>query len=199
MHWYNLTELLPPVFKHIKQMFSASDTENEELLRLNSTAMVIKDNFFIQTCDSETLRYWEGLLGIEPEPGETIEQRRQDVLYKINNSQPITEPYLKEILTETFGAENFVLTHDPTNNLIVNLSIYNHSLTDINRFLKWLYTVLPAHIEINPSQSDKVESALFLYCHAESDVSSTATLPLTPGTATVYYGETASTVETLEV
>lgn len=202
MKWFDIPdELLPPVYRRIKDMYAYARSLDTELRDFLVYANQILNNFFIQTCDLETIEYWERLLGIILSGGETIDERRQNILLYLNNSSPTTEPYVRKVLSDTFGEDNYSMSFDVAGGkpFDLNIEIYLSTPEKIKRFMRWMYKMCPAHIQLNAIQIDEVESALFIYCHAESDVSSTATLPLTPGTATVYYGETASTVETLEV
>lgn len=199
MHWYNLTDLLPPVFSSIKSMFAAADTENTELLKINISAGKLRDNFYIQTCDVETIKYWESLLDITPSPSETLDQRRNDVLTHIVNNQPITEPYVKKVLLDTFGEGNYSFEYDVNNNLIVYVSVYNKPIEDVERFFRWFSLVCPAHIDWFFEHVDTSDTHFAIYGHAESDYGATATMTMSTGTATLYYGETAVTVDTLEL
>lgn len=197
MHWYNLTDLLPPVYKRIKSMFAAANSENIELLKINVVSGKIQENFFIQTCDETTLKYWESLLGIEIYSGETITERREMILTHLINNQPITIPFTKEKLNEMFGQDNW-LFHIGPDELEVEIAVWNASLDKIESFYKWFSTVCPAHIKWYFAHEEPAESGFAVYAHAESDYEARATVGFTTGTTTLYLGPTSYTVDTLE-
>lgn len=200
MHWYDLTNLLPPVFRNIKSMFAAADSENTELLKIQVISGKISENFYIQTCDNATLQYWESLLNIQIFDGETTEERREDILRHLTNNQPITEPYVKQVLTDTFGAGNYEIYHTPDNNLEVHISVYDADSYDkVDSFFRWFSVVCPAHILWFFENVSRADSDVYVYGHAESDVGSVATMSINSGTAVLYYGPTSVIVDTLEL
>lgn len=107
MIWYTLTELLPPIYRQIKAMFATADAENAELLDLAGDAEAVQSNFFVQTCDAQTLEHYESLLLLVPYDESNIDARRADVLAALNNSTRYTMPYLMERLNDIFGAGNW--------------------------------------------------------------------------------------------
>lgn len=107
MIWYTLTELLPPIYRQIKAMFATADAENAELLELAGDSEAVQDNFFVQTCDAQTLAYYESLLRLVPYDESNIDARRADVLAAMSNVTRYTMPYLMERLNEIFGLGNW--------------------------------------------------------------------------------------------
>lgn len=107
MIWYNLTDLLPTVYREIKSMYAAAETEDVELRNFIAMSKRVLDNFFIQTCDVDTIKYYEDLLGIEAINKDDLEERRAFVLSALNNQKPFTLQYLIEQLDAIFGADNW--------------------------------------------------------------------------------------------
>lgn len=107
MIWYSLTDLLPTVYREIKSMYAAAETEDVELRNFIAMSKRVFDNFFIQTCDVETIKYYEDLLGIEAINKDNLEERREFVLSALNNQKPFTLQYLIEQLDAIFGADNW--------------------------------------------------------------------------------------------
>lgn len=199
MRWYNLQELLPPVYAGVTSMYETAVTENTELLGLYAIRDLILKNFFIQTCDVKTLQYWEQLLDIELFGDETLDDRRQMImLYLVSNWQ-ITKPYVEKVGRDYFGEGNFTIDYDENNHLIVYVRMYNSEYNPIHRFVKWFEKVCPAHIKwwatpayCSESQVDcssESISATFCTCKATSSV----------GTQTIYLGETPYVMDWVEV
>ena len=114
----NLISLLPHYFRKVKDFIALMETENIELGQLEGSMQQVYDNLFIQTADSDTIRYHEKLLGIITNPDETLEFRRLRVLNRYNNRTPLTIVALKEKLNLIIGVGKWELTVDYPNYLI---------------------------------------------------------------------------------
>lgn len=199
MRWYDLPDLLPPVYAGIDSMFAVADTENTELKAAYAIRNAILDNFFIQTCDLKTLQYWEQLLGIEIDEGETVDERRAMILIYLVANWQITDSYITEIGIGYFGEGKFAIEYDAENHLKINLRMVHPDVVAINRFMRWFITVCPAHIDwfagpVFPSEETVVSiargiGAYIAVCQAS----------MTAGTATLYLGPTSQTIDTVEV
>ena len=195
MHWYDLTELLPPVFRNIKSMFSAAFTENIELLQVKSYLKAIADNFFIQTCDVKTLEYWESLLDIKVYGSETIEQRRQAVILHLANNQPITMLYVRKVMTDIFGEGNFELEYDDTTPYTLVLNVFNTTIDNLEKFILWFEQVCPAHMSWMAAHTEKADTdAPVIYAGAQSDYDAYAEAEMSAGTQTLYLGNNGISV-----
>lgn len=199
MRWYGLTELLPPIYKAIRSMFETADSENTELLNLKTVVSNVVNNFSIQTCDVDTLTYWETILHITPYDGEPIDERRQMILTQLSSRPVITEPFIKQRMVEIFGAENFTFEHDPNNNLIIRMIISRSSYDKIEQFKRWADLIFPAHIDWSLMQSYESNSTLYIAMNTLSQVSVTSTMSMTSGTETLYLGEDDYTLTWYEV
>jgi hypothetical protein len=199
MHWYDLPELLPPVFKKIKSMFSCAQTENTELLQFQTYINKIRYNFFVQTCDVQTLRYWESLLDIKIYEDETIEQRRNEIMLRLANNQPITILYLRKVLTDIFGDGNFEARYDRNYDYSIIIEIYDTNIKDLEKFILWFEEVCPAHIQWIASHTEKAEYDFEIDAAAQSDYSSTAIINMNGGTETLYRGSLSESVQYIEV
>jgi hypothetical protein len=195
MRWYDLQDLLPPVYAGVRSMYETAVTENIELQELYAVRNAILDNFFVQTCDLKTIQYWEQLLDIELYGGETLDDRRRMImLYLVSNWQ-ITKPYVEKVGAEYFG-ENFALEYDEENHLIVTIHFYDSPFNPIRRFVKWFQKVCPAHIQwqatptyISDCLVDCTNTSLstdFATCVATSSMGQNATL---------YLGQSSTTAD----
>lgn len=197
MKWFDIPdELLPPVFRKIKDMYAYARSLDTELREFLLYAKRILDNFFIQTCDLQTIQYWEELLNIHLYGDETIEERRQNILLYLNNSSPTTEPYVRSVLTRLFGEENYSLYFDLENNRPYDLyiEIKNTDINSINKFMFWFSRMCPAHILANTGHTEEAEAGNLIYTGAQSDYLSTATVSMDSGTETLYLGSDAQTL-----
>ena len=86
MFWFDIAdELLPPVYRAIKDLYAYARTLDTELKESLANMMLVRENFFIQTCDLETIEYWELLLGDELYGEYTIEYSRKQILIDMTN------------------------------------------------------------------------------------------------------------------
>lgn len=202
MIWFDIAEeLLPPVYKAIKDMYAYAKALNGELLDFVAYMNHIRDNFFIQTCDLETIEYWENLLGIVLYGTETIEQRRENIFLYLNNQTPFTEPVVRKRLDDYFGEGNYSLWFDVDNGkpYDMHLDIYNGDKNYIDMFLRWLNKFIPAHINIYGGTNDQAEMEFEAFLNAESDYSTVATIELVTSESDLYLGSTPETFTVLEI
>lgn len=145
-----LMRQLPHWFKPIIEYIAIMRAYSVALADCENTAYGIKDNFFIQTADSDTLAVWERLLGISAKPTDTIEFRRERILSKLDQTVPFTYWHLKERLTELFGNQ-YVLTIDPVEcTLDILVTSGRHGAIDLLNDL--IYNVVPAHLDVTSNQ-----------------------------------------------
>ena len=202
MKWFDIPdELLPPVYRAIKDMYAYARTLDTELREFLVYMKAILDNFFIQTCDLKTIEYWERLLDIVLFGDETIEERRQNILLYLNNQNPTTEPFVRQKLTEIFGEDNYRLWLDVENGHPYDLHIefYDTPLDNIKRFMLWFNKMCPAHLVLNAEHIEKAETEFEIYTHAESGFWNDAQISFSTGTETLYFGSEAITFDTIEV
>lgn len=114
---------------------------------------LILQNFFIQTCDEETIAQYEKLFGLLPEAGDTMEYRRERVLQIFSSTTPFDINYLDSKLQELFGTESAVDVYPATSELYVLLQSERYGA--INLLYDLLLSVVPAHIKIYANQEVK--------------------------------------------
>lgn len=201
MHWYDLQELLPPVYAGVQSMYETAVTENIELQELYAIRSAILRNFFVQTCDVKTLQYWEQLLGIENYGGETIAQRRAMImLYLVNNWQ-ITKPYVQHVGEDYFGEGNFSIEYDENNHLIVYLRMTNADWMPTRKFMRWFEKVCPAHIQWDAANVKPSESVVVSTSNAIVADKMRCTASMVVGTEpdTIYLGQDSFLADWIEV
>lgn len=199
MHWYDLPDLLPPVYRNIKSMFATADAENIELLKFQAFVTRILDNFFIQTCDVQTIEYWETLLDIKLYGNPTLDERREMILLHLNNSDPITDPFVKQVMHNLFGQGNYTFKPTDDHPLAYIVEMYDTDYEHIERFLDWFYKVCPAHIALNVSHIERADDDLYISCYTPSQLVSRSQATMSAGEGTLYLGSQSYTVPWIEV
>lgn len=198
MHWYDLPELLPPVYRNVKAMYWTAYAENIELLNLKSLSEKALDNFFVQTCDLPTLEYWEDLLDIKLYGSPTIEERRQMILFRLMRSERITVPYVRTVMRDLFGANNYEFFEiEP---FVFAVYMYDAAYSDVERFLDWLYKVAPAHVQLDAARSDRMPGELFISSISPGEYLCSAQASLSIGNGSIFLGQTEySNIQWVEI
>lgn len=114
------------------------------------TAGLVLKNFFIQTCDEDTLSQYEKLFGIVPDAGDTLEYRRERILQIFSFEAPFDINYLQERLTALFGADYTMVVYPQISRLVINLTSERYGAVSLLYDL--LLSIVPAHIEIISNQ-----------------------------------------------
>lgn len=199
MRWYNLQDLLPPVYANIKSMYATAETENTELLNVRLSIRQILENMYIQTCDLETLEYWERTIGIELYGDETEESRRRMVLLYLADNWQITKPYVESVMLELFGEGNFVFEYDFNNNLVVKIKMFDVTTNAIRRFMNWFQTVCPAHIMWGAYHTENTQATNYVSAGTTNHYSVSSQCTVTTGSDTLYLGTSPQTFDTMEL
>jgi hypothetical protein len=199
MRWYNLQDLLPPVYAGVKSMYATAETENTELLNVRLSIRQILENMYIQTCDLETLEYWERTIGIELYGDETEESRRRMVLLYLADNWQITKPYVESVMLELFGEGNFVFEYDFNNNLVVKIKMFDVTTNAIRRFMNWFQTVCPAHIMWGAYHTENTQATNYVSAGTTNHYSVSSQCTVTTGSGTLYLGTSPQTFDTMEL
>lgn len=200
MVWFDIPDiLLPPVYRAIKDMYAYARSLDTELREFIVYMNDIRTNFFIQTCDEDTLKEWENTLGISGYAGESIEDRRKFVMLYLNNRYPTTEPFIRGVMANMFGSENYTLEFDQFDPFQLNLHVYDTNYDKIQKFFTWFAKMCPAHIRWANYHTENSQATNYIEAHAESHVTATSSSSLSVGTGVIYLGNTAYTADWLEV
>ena len=116
-------------------------------------AGMILQNFFIQTCDEETIAQYEKIFGLLPEAGDTMDYRRERVLQIFSSTTPFDINYLDSKMQELFGTDYAMDVYPVSSQLYVLLLSERYGA--INLLYDLLLSVVPAHIQIFANQEVK--------------------------------------------
>lgn len=163
MKWYDLQDLLPPVYASIASMYASAITENDELKLLDAESLDVYKNFFIQTCDEDTIKYWENILGIEPGEGETLEYRRSVVISYLSTKQKITIGFVRKTMGDIFGDGHYEIKYSDISNTILEITIFDSTIDRVKSFVKWFNKVCPAHVQWGISRKDHADFGVDCY------------------------------------
>lgn len=200
MYWFDIAdELLPPVYRAIKDLYAYARTLDTELKESLANMMLVRENFFIQTCDLETIEYWESLLGIELYGGETIEDRRQMILIFLNNRFPTSEPYVRHVMETLFGAGHYDVQIDPTDPFQIHLVMLDTTYEAIRRFMQWFIRMCPAHLMYSQQHVENANGEIFVSSISPGQYMARATASVVVGTGSIWLGGTEYSLEMMEL
>ena len=140
--------MLPAFFQKLKEFPEIMKAWGKALDDGETNIQKIFDNLFVQTCDAETIAMYEELFHITPQPGDTLEARRNRVLNRLSMVVPFTERFLRSRLDEMYGAGNYTLTVDATTET-ATMEIHQFISQGIELFLDLWYSCAPAHVAID--------------------------------------------------
>ncbi len=139
---------LPPYIRQFREMINITDTEDPELQLLCDTSEEIKDNNFIITCDSDGATRYENMLGIVPNPYDTVEARRSRILSRWNDEVPYTKSTLKTKLDTLCGSGNYELVID-NDSYEIDLTTHLPLSSQVEELERLLDIMIPANMVVS--------------------------------------------------
>lgn len=99
----DISTLQPPTVKNLKEFEEIANVENKNLNKIRLEIIDIFNNRFVHLANEQGIARWEKMLKIQRRRTDTLEERRQRVLLKINQRLPYTIRTLKQLLDLTVG------------------------------------------------------------------------------------------------
>lgn len=142
-----LTDYLPPILLQTVEFPLLCLTEQPEILFLLDAVEEVLKNQFVETATERAIQRYESIFKIVPKDTQTLEERRIEILAKMNLRLPYTIRMLRTQLEKLCGADGFQVTVIP-NEYLLTLELtdknknYLLSLTDLLR------RMIPANMTI---------------------------------------------------
>lgn len=131
-----------PVVAESLEFTLIADAENPEFNYLWEKIYGLVDEYFVRTATEYGVRRMEKILNITPLATDTLNQRKDNIIWKLNLKIPYTMTFLKNILASMVGEENRYVEHDnDTQTLIVRIK---EGLRDMTQLRKDLEKIIPA-------------------------------------------------------
>lgn len=99
----DLLSYLPPVLQELEEFKQIMNTESEEFNILVKEYQNLLSDQFVHEATENGLSRWEKILSINPKPTDTLEQRRWEILNRLNIKIPYTWTMLKNKLYALYG------------------------------------------------------------------------------------------------
>jgi hypothetical protein len=97
-HTKNLSDYSYEVIKNLREIAAIFDSEQISAYELWRLIEQIMDAQFIMTADATGIQVYEKFLKISPNPNETLDERRANVLAAFQNALPYTRKMLKNLI-----------------------------------------------------------------------------------------------------
>lgn len=145
-----LMEQLPDWFKPVLEYIAIMQAYAVELSGVEAAAAKIQANYFVETADADTLKYWEDLMNIPQRAGDTLEFRRTRIMLRLNQRPPITVWDLRDKLTELFGTEYSLEVNPEQNTAKITVTSDRYGAVDL--LYDVINEIMPTHLAIIANQ-----------------------------------------------
>lgn len=145
-----LWEQLPDYFKPVLDYQEIIKAHGYALQAVDTGAGQVYGNLYIQTADEATITWWENLLGLQTQFGDTLEFRRARVLQKVSATVPFSIGFLHDQLTALFDSDYTV--HVDPEECTIQISVTSSRYGAVDLLWDLLWDVIPAHLKIIANQ-----------------------------------------------
>lgn len=142
----DLVSYLPDFMQEYKEPRAALEAEDPEFLAMWAETDRLLYNRFISTADEYGIGRYEKMLGIFPEAGMTLEERRAAVLVKWNEGIPYTLRKLRKVLEAYPGKGAFTLDTSRLTEYELGLEFLEQDIRVIRQIKQTLLRMLPANM-----------------------------------------------------
>lgn len=140
-----LIEYLPPFVQGYKEIKAIMNTEQVSAEKSWTDAENVLADQFVQDATENGVSRYEKLLGITPKATYTLDERKFNILARMNEKLPYTMKSLETALSSLCGENGYVLKLDTDKyEMIVKLALSNENNVEAVKNL--LYKMIPANI-----------------------------------------------------
>lgn len=135
----------PPYLQEKKEMQELAKTLKLSLRDLYTETDKVYHNFFVMTADEDGLARFEAYYNIQPRNDSTLEDRRLEILAKMQTRLPYTKRMLNSLLKALLGEGMYTLEIQ-TNNYLVRVVVELKRKNQVNSVASLLRRVIPANM-----------------------------------------------------
>lgn len=161
-----LIDYLPPFMQKYLELRQIMDAEQPEINSLWTAYENALDDQFIMDATEYGVRRWENMLKVTPKDTDSLDERKFNILAKLNQELPYTLTKLKEVLTTLCGADGFSIDLQPEQyhiEVTLALSNNNNYQNVVNVLAKMIPANMTQYVKIMYNGND----VLAQYTHAE--------------------------------
>ena len=142
-----LLKHLPLFIQEYREIRTIMNAENPEFQTAEDETEIIFNNQFIQSCNLKGIAKFESLMGIVPEPDDTLTSRISRVLTRWNDTVPYTFIVLCQRLDTLCGEGNYEIKRD-INNYTMDITTHLELVGQTDELEYMLGYMIPANIAI---------------------------------------------------
>lgn len=143
----DLLGYLPLFLQQYRELQAIMMAENPEFQFIGNDGRSILDDTFIQYCDLNTISRFESMMGLYPEPGDTLEMRQTRVLSRWNDITPYTMLSLLAKLIAIQGNDDLSAVFDgSTYTLTITTRFEQQGMQEDLAYL--LHTTIPCNLAV---------------------------------------------------
>lgn len=140
-----LLKHLPLFIQEYREIRTIMNAENSEFQMAEDETEIIFNNQFIQSCNLKGIAKFESLMGIVPEPDDTLASRISRVLTRWNDTVPYTFIVLCQRLDTLCGEGNYEIERD-INNYTMDITTHLELVGQTDELEYMLGYMIPANI-----------------------------------------------------
>ena len=154
----NVLEWIPYAFRDIEEFEAIAAAENFEFNELHKAINDMMCDQFVNQSTETGIKRWEKMLGINPVSAATLDERRWEILNRLNIKIPYTFTMLKNRLATLYG-DNFSLKVI-SDTYTVKVRILQEQIKTMASTRTMLEVIVPANmvIDLNTIESEGVHS-----------------------------------------
>lgn len=156
-----LEKYIPWVLQNAKEIQEICKVEDAELNDLYGQIWRWFANTFIFQTDIAGVERWEKMLGIYPEEGATLYDRRAAIFLMVNGTTPYTEKSF-EVLTDGMYYKGAVTLAVNPNTYTVILNLASDMTERINEIRRYARLIIPANMTIQAASITPIASPLYV-------------------------------------
>lgn len=134
----------PDVIANAKEFKQLAILENDEFKSIWQVACKWFQNTFVYKADLQGIKCWEDMLKLIPKSTETLEDRRVNILVKLNSMLPYTIRRLQQILDIRYGENNAIAITTKEYELLIDFN--NEIELNIGSMRAILRCIIPANL-----------------------------------------------------
>lgn len=128
----NLIDYLPPFLQEYEEMRQIMTAEQPEFELTWEMLELVLSNQFVPTATEVGLSRMEKILKIQPKPTDTFEERRFQIIMKMNAQAIYTMNSLKKTLNQMLGADGYSIELDSNKySLSIRLALGNKRMYEV--------------------------------------------------------------------
>ena len=140
-----LIDYLPLFIQRYAEIGTIMDAEQVNVEKAWEDSENVMNDQFVTTATGNGIKRWEAILEITPKATYTLDERKFNIIARLNEQLPYTVASLKSALTSLCGEGGFLLKLEPDKyNLMVKLSLSNAN--NIEAVHNLLDKMVPANI-----------------------------------------------------